>query len=108
MKDRERNLSPAAEGMIPKPGSFSPPMPVIKPVVRQKIEDHGPSIAEVEAVLAAPEQQVPAYGGRLIYQSRVGRFLVRVVVEHDRNPTEVVTAYRTTNVSKCWQVDDAD
>ncbi len=43
-------------------------MYVIKPAVRQKIEDHGLSIAEVEAVLAAPEQQVPAYGGRVIYQ----------------------------------------
>ena len=83
-------------------------MYVIKPAVRQKIEDHGLTIAEVEAVLAAPEQQVPAYGGRLIYQSRIGRFLVRVVVEQDRNPSEVVTAYRTSNVSKYWQVDDAD
>lgn len=83
-------------------------MPVINPAVRQKIEDHGLSIAEVEAVLAAPEQQVPGYGGRLIYQSRFGRFLVRVVVEQDRTPSEVVTAYRTSNVSKYWQVDDAD
>jgi len=83
-------------------------MHVIKPAVRRKIEDHGLSIAEVEAVLAAPEQQVPTYGGRFIYQSRAGRFLVRVVVEQDRNPSEVVTAYRTSNVSKYWQVDDAD
>lgn len=56
-------------------------MHVIKPAVRQKIEDHGLSIAEVEAVLARPEQRVPGYGGRFIYQSRAGRFLVRVVVE---------------------------
>ena len=41
-------------------------------------------------------------------KSRVGRFLVRVVVEQDRNPSEVVTAYRTSNVGKYWQVDDAD
>jgi hypothetical protein len=78
-------------------------MHVIKPTVRQKIEDHGLSISEVEAVLAAPEQQVPTFGGRVIYQSRVGRFLVRVVVEQDRNPVEVVTAYRTSNFSKYWQ-----
>ena len=83
-------------------------MHVIKPPVRQKIEDHGLSVEEVEAVLAAPEQQVPGYVGRLVYQSRVGRFLVRVVVESDREPPEVVTAYRTSNVSKYWQVDDAD
>jgi len=83
-------------------------MHVIKPAVRRKIEDHGLSIAEVEAVLAAPQQHALGYGGRFIYQSRVGRFLVRVVVEQDRNPPEVVTAYRTSNVSKYWQVDDAD
>ena len=81
-------------------------MPVIKPAVRQKIEDHGLTVAEVEAVLDTPEQQVPGHGGRLVYQSRVGRFLVRVIVEQDRDPHEVVTAYRTSNVSKYWQVDD--
>ena len=83
-------------------------MPIIKPALRSKIEDHGLSVGEVEAVLAAPEQQVPGYGGRLVYQSRVGRYLIRVVVETDRQPAEVVTAYRTSNVKKYWQVDDAD
>ena len=63
---------------------------------------------EVEAVLAAPEQQVPGYAGCLVCQSRVGLFLVRVVVEPDRDPPEVVTAYRTSDVGKYWQVDDAD
>ncbi len=83
-------------------------MHVIKPTVRQKIEDHGLTVDEVEAVLAAPEQQVPGYAGRFVYQSRVGRYLIRVVVEADRESQEVVTAYRTSNVQKYWQVDDAD
>lgn len=83
-------------------------MHVITPAVRQKIEDHGLSVAEVEAVLAAPEQKVPGHSGRLVYQSRVGRFLVRVVVESDADPIEVVTAYRTSSVTKYWQVNDAD
>ena len=83
-------------------------MHVITPAVRQKIEDHGLSVAEVEAVLAAPEQKVAGHPGRLVYQSRAGRFLVRVVVESDTDPLEVVTAYRTSNVTKYWQVDDAD
>jgi len=81
---------------------------VITPAVRQKIEDHGLSVDEVEAVLAAPEQRVPGHAGRIVLQSRVGRFLIRVVVEQDRNPPEVVTAYRTSNVAKYWQVEDAD
>ena len=58
--------------------------------------------------LLATEQQMPGYAGRLVYQSRVDRFLVRVVVEPDRDPPEVVTAYRTSQVGKYWQVDDAD
>jgi hypothetical protein len=31
-----------------------------------------------------------------------------VVVEPDTDPLEVVTAYRTSNVTKYWQVADAD
>ena len=84
------------------------PTPIITPAVRQKIEDHGLRVEEVEGVLAAPEQQVPGYGGRLILQSKIDRFLIRVVIEPDRNPPEVVTAYRTSKVEKYWQVDDAD
>ena len=83
-------------------------MHVITPAVRQKIEDHGLSLAEVEGVLAAPEQRVPGHAGRLVYQSRVRRLLVRVVVESGTDPLEVVTAYRTSNITKYWQVDDAD
>jgi len=43
-----------------------------------------------------------------VYQSRAGRYLVRVVVESDTDPLEIVTAYRTRNVAKYWQVEDAD
>ena len=81
---------------------------IIKLTVRQKIEDHGLTVEDVRAVLAAPDQQLPGHAGRLIVQSKVGRFLVRVVIEQDRNPPEVVTAYRTSNIEKYWQVDDAD
>jgi hypothetical protein len=83
-------------------------MYIIKPTVRQKIEDHGLTVEEVQSVLAAPEQQVPGYAGRLIYQSRVGRYLIRVIVEQDRTRPEVVTAYRTRDVEKYRQVNDAD
>ena len=85
-----------------------PATPIIKPAVRQKIEDHGLTIEDVQAVLAAPGQKLPGVAGRLIVQSKVDRFLIRVVVEHDRDPPEVVTAYRTSNIAKYWQVDDAD
>ena len=83
-------------------------MYVISSAVRQKIEDHGLSVDDVEAVLAAPEQTMAGHSGRLVYQSRAGRFLVRVIVESNTDPLEVVTAYRTSNVTKYWQVVDAD
>jgi hypothetical protein len=83
-------------------------MHIITAAVRQKIEDHGLSIEEIETVLGVPEQKVPGHSGRLVYQSRVGRFLIRVVVEPDTDPLEVVTAYRTRNVAKYWQANDAD
>jgi hypothetical protein len=81
---------------------------IIKPAVRQKIEDHGLTVAEVESVLAAPEQRVAGHHGRQVWPARRGRYLVRVVVEAGGPPLEVVTAYRTRNVVKYWQVNDAN
>ena len=59
----------------------------------------------VEAVLKEPEEKVPGYGGRRVYQSMHtfadGRaFLVRVVVDERLSPRLVVTAYRTSKVVK--------
>ena len=31
------------------------------------------------------------------------KYLVRVVVDVDRNPAEVVTAYRTSKIAKYWR-----
>jgi hypothetical protein len=74
----------------------------------KRIEDHGLTVEEVEAVLAAPEQRVAGHSGRMVLQSKVGRFLIRVIIEQDRDPPEVVTAYRTRHVQKSWQVNDED
>ena len=61
----------------------------------------------VRWVLRHPEQRFPQRPGRDIFQSRVvadGRtWLVRVVVDVDRDPAEVVTVYRTTNVGRYWR-----
>jgi len=42
-----------------------------------------------------------------IFQSRVMRsgkpWLVRIVVDVDRNPPEIVTVYRTSNVRRYWR-----
>jgi hypothetical protein len=61
----------------------------------------------VRSVLAAPEQRYPVRSGRDVLQSRIpfsGKVhLVRVFVDVDRSPPEVVTVYRTSQVAKYWR-----
>ena len=63
----------------------------------------------VLSVLKNPEQHVVLRPGRDMLQSRVQMdsparmYLIRVFVDVDRNPPEVVTAYRTSKVSKYWR-----
>lgn len=63
----------------------------------------------VKQVLAAPEQTEPDREGREIYQSRFEKdkrtYLLRVVVDVDRTPPEVVTVYLASEVAKFWRVD---
>ena len=65
--------------------------------------------ALVASVLAAPQQQLTMRPGRVVLQSQASfgiserRYLVRVVVDVDRTPAEVVTIYRTSKVSKYWK-----
>lgn len=69
---------------------------------RRRIDD-----ASLRRVLAAPEQREAVRPGRDVLQSRIeleGRdYLVRVFVDVDRNPAEVVTAYRTSKIAKYWR-----
>ena len=64
---------------------------------------------EVAAVLSAPEQAERVRPGRVVYQSRIEHgerpevHLLRVFVDVDRRPAEVVTAYRTSKVGKYWR-----
>jgi len=67
------------------------------------------SAAEVESVLAAPEQTKCVREGRAVYQSRIElgepskAYLLRVVVDIDRQSSEVVTVYRSSRVEKYWR-----
>jgi hypothetical protein len=71
---------------------------------RRQISD-----AEVENVLAAPEQTECVREGRAVYQARIElgvpakTYLLRVVVDVDRQPAEVVTVYRSSKVQKYWR-----
>ena len=64
---------------------------------------------DIARVLAAPEKTLQVRPGRLVYQSRVDAgeppraFLLRVFVDVDRRPAQVVTAYRTSRVEKYWR-----
>ena len=62
----------------------------------------------VRSVLASPEQVLEARPHRMILQSRVRMGstaqLIRVFVDIDRTPEEVVTVYLTSRISKYWEV----
>ena len=62
----------------------------------------------VRSVLLEPEQELPIRSGRIVLQSKIvmeeGKtFLIRVFVDVDRDPAEVVTAYRTSKIPKYWK-----
>lgn len=73
------------------------------------MERRGLSPETVERVLLAPEQRQQVRPGRDVLQSRASPgksekvYLVRVFVDVDREPAEVITAYRTTKLRKYWR-----
>jgi hypothetical protein len=74
-----------------------------------EMKRRGLSEETIHAVLAAPEQWLEVRPGRVLLQSRVSMevpkktYLVRVFVDGDRDPAEVVTVYRTTKIPKYWR-----
>lgn len=73
-------------------------------MVRRQITE-----TQVAQVLRAPEQTEEGRSGRLVCQSRIERgypprmYLLRVVVDVDRRPAQVVTAYLTSKIEKYWR-----
>lgn len=63
----------------------------------------------VSAVLTGPEQRIGVRPGREVWQSkhspeRAGKlYLIRVVLDLDRLPPEIVTVYKTSRVDKYWK-----
>jgi len=61
----------------------------------------------VRGILKMPEQKYVVREGREVVQSRIvleGKlYLVRIFVDLDRNPFEVVTVYRTSKIEKYWR-----
>ena len=75
---------------------------------RQELVRRDIALAEVESVLAAPGQIVPEHGGILCYQSQTtcdGKpCLLRVMVNEAGEAMVIVTIYRTSKISKYWQL----
>jgi hypothetical protein len=94
-------------------------MAKVKPITNYSLTEHAKeemarrqiSQDDVAKVLVAPEQIVAVRKGRNVYQSRIKagkpprRYVLRVFVDVDREPTEVVTVYRTSKITKYWRVD---
>ena len=55
---------------------------------------------ELRHLLKSPEEVLSVREGRVVVQGMSGNYLLRVFVDVDRDPPEVVTAYRTSRVDK--------
>ncbi len=76
---------------------------------RIEIERRGILEKDISWVLSAPEQADMLRPGRAVFQSRIKNeqtgvtYLLRVFVDIDRQPADIVTAYRTSKVDKYWK-----
>ena len=87
------------------------------PISTYRLRDHAQtemarrriSVVDVTHVLAAPEQMEVVRPGRVVYQARVTwgatstTYLLRVFIDIDRQPPDVVTVYRTSKIAKYWK-----
>jgi len=94
-------------------------MAKVKPITKYHLTEHAKEQMarrqigqdDVANVLSAPEQIETVRQGRVIYQSRIKagkppqRYLLRVFIDIEREPAEVVTVYRTSKIKKYWRVD---
>ena len=73
-----------------------------------EMQRRGISKKIIQSILTNPDQIVEIRQGRSVYQSKVQfdasnkMYLIRVFIDIDREPPEVVTAYRTSKIEKYW------
>jgi hypothetical protein len=76
-----------------------------------EMERRGISESVVRSVLASPGQRIDVRPGRIVLQSRVSmgepakQYLLRVFIDTDREPAEVVTVYRSSKIAKYWRAE---
>ena len=82
---------------------------VVTPHAAFEMQRRGLDETTVRRVLTEPEQRESLRPGRDVLQSRLELaekwYLVRVFVDVDRSPAEVVTVYRTSKIDKYWRTE---
>lgn len=73
---------------------------IITPHAADQMHRRQVTAADVRAVLATPEAVLEVRPGRVVVHGMIGKYLLRVFVDVDRTPAEVVTAYRTSKLDK--------
>ena len=72
-----------------------------------EMQRRGISQEMIREVLENPGQRITVREGREVFQNRLDSggktFLLRIIVDADRNPAEVVTAYKTSKIEKYWR-----
>lgn len=82
---------------------------VLTPHAKFEMERRGLSEETIREVLGNPGQRYNLRPGRDVFQSKITdtstgeSFLVRVFVDMDRIPPEVVTVYKTSKIGKYWR-----
>ena len=80
---------------------------ILTPHALLEMQRRGLEETLLRRVLAAPEQREVVRPGRDLLQSRIDMggklYLLRVFVDVNRNPAEVVTVYRTSRIEKYWR-----
>jgi hypothetical protein len=76
-----------------------------------EMKRRGLGIEAVDLVLAHPGQVLDLRPGRAVYQSIMvlddsqNKYLIRVIVDIDRIPFDIVTVYKTSKISKYWKAE---
>jgi len=73
---------------------------IVKDHARDQMRRRQIGEADVATVLREPEQVLSVRPGRVVAQAVSGTYLLRVFVDVDREPPEVVTVYRTSKIDK--------
>ena len=82
------------------------PQAILTDHARDQIAARGISEQQIHWVLSQPDQTTPVRPGRIVAQrqTQLGNpprdYLIRVFIDTDRKPAEVVTAYLTSKIEK--------